>query len=83
MNVAARDVERRVVIPDRFLVRAVEQAVHLAVGVVVELDLADALLTKDLGRQLSTAPQRCVQANAVSGCRELGIEWMFDWRVRP
>jgi hypothetical protein len=44
VNVAARDVERRVVIPDRFLVRAVEQAVHLAVGVVVQLDLADAEL---------------------------------------
>ena len=40
--------ERGVVLADRVLVRAVEQAVHLAVGVVVQLDLADAELVRPL-----------------------------------
>src|SRR6266700_7348909 len=40
--------ERGVVLADRVLVRPVEQAVHLAVGVVVQLDLADAELVRTL-----------------------------------
>src|SRR6267154_6795443 len=40
--------ERGVVLADRVLVRPVEQAVHLAVGVVVQLDLADAELVRPL-----------------------------------
>ena len=44
VNVAARDAERLVVFADRVLVRPFEQAVDLAVGVVVKLDLPDAEL---------------------------------------
>src|SRR5437763_5968727 len=40
--------QRGVVPADRVLVRPVEQAVHLAVGVVVQLDLADAELVRPL-----------------------------------
>src|SRR6185437_14937097 len=43
-NLATRHVEGGVVLADRLLVRAVEQAVHLAVCVVVQLELRDAEL---------------------------------------
>jgi hypothetical protein len=45
--VAAGHVEGRVVLADRVLVRTLEQAVNLAVGVVVELDLGHAELVRD------------------------------------
>src|SRR5262249_1553465 len=42
MNITTWDIESRVMLADRFLVRSFEQAIHLAVGVVEQLDLADA-----------------------------------------
>jgi hypothetical protein len=42
VHIAARDAERGVMLPDGLLVRALEEAVHLAVRVVIQLDLADA-----------------------------------------
>src|SRR5215470_2564627 len=44
----AVDAERGVVLADRVFVGPVEQAVHLAVGVVVQLDLPDAELVRPL-----------------------------------
>src|SRR5271169_5435036 len=44
VHVCARDAERGVVLADGVLVGPVKQAVHLAVGVVVQLDLAHAEL---------------------------------------
>src|SRR5271169_2243782 len=44
VHVCARDAERGVVLADGVLVGPVQQAVHLAVGVVVQLDLAHAEL---------------------------------------
>jgi hypothetical protein len=44
VDVAARHIQRGVVLADGLFVRPVEQAVHLAPGVVVQLDLAHAEL---------------------------------------
>jgi hypothetical protein len=44
VRVTAGDAERRVMVADRLLARALQEAVNLAVGVVIELDLPHAEL---------------------------------------
>jgi hypothetical protein len=44
VHVTAGDVERRVMLADRLLVRAFQEAVDLAVGIVLKLDLPHAEL---------------------------------------
>src|ERR1700683_2546577 len=47
VHVTARDIQCLVMLADCFLVRAVQQAVNLALGVVVKLDLPHAELVDD------------------------------------
>ena len=63
MDMAAGHSERGVVLPDGVLVRPVEQAAHLPVGVVVQLGLADA---EPVGPGVATSSAICARASAGS-----------------